>query len=261
MKKTVAIFQAEMKHFFYSPIAYVVIALFTVIVGYFFYSNLSWFVEQQYMDMMRSSQFGGMGRARLNVNLHVITPYFFNVALISLFILPLVTMRLYAEEKKAGTVELLYTTPVSVGNIVIGKWLAGVVFYLIMLAPTVVFNLLLFLYGNPDSLPVLAGYLGLVLFGGAFVAVGLWISSLTENQIIAAIGSFGLSLLLWVISWAAEFSGELLAPVFKYLSIINHFEDFARGILDTQHLAYYLLLISTGMFLTFKSIESSRWKA
>ncbi len=260
MRKTMTIYQNELKHFFYSPIAYVVIALFTLIVGYFFYSNLSWFVEQQYMDMLRASQFGGMGGQHLNVNLHVITPYFFNVAIISLFILPLVTMRLYSEEKKAGTVELLYTTPVRISEIVAGKLLAGLTFYLVMLAPTILFNLMLFLYGNPDPLPVLSGYVGLILFGGAFIALGLWISSLTENQIIAAIGTFGLSLLLWIIGWAADFSGKTLASVFKYLSITNHFEDFARGIFDTRHLAYYLLLMAMGIFLTVKSIETTRWK-
>ncbi len=213
------------------------------------------------MDMLRSSQFGGMGGQRLNVNLHVITPYFFNVAIISLFILPLVTMRLYSEEKKGGTVELLYTSPLSVGNIVMGKFLAGLTFYIVMLIPTFIFMGILFIYGNPEFLPVVSGYLGLLLLGSAFISGGLFISSLTENQIIAAIGGFGLSLLLWVIGWAASFSGPGLSSVLNYLSIINHFEDFAQGVIDTQHIAYYILFSAFGIYLTYKSVESIRWRA
>lgn len=259
MRKTYAIFQKELKHFFYSPIAYIVIAAFTIITGLFFYLYLSQFVEMAFMDMIRSQQFRTAPQ-KFNINLQLIRPYFWNVALISLFVLPLVTMRLYAEEKKNGTVELLYTTPPTVGNIVIGKFLAGITFYVIMLIPTMVFQLILFIYGDPEFGPVLSGYLGLLLLGSAFISGGLFISSLTENQIIAAIGGFGLSLLLWVIGWGANFSGETLKPVLEYLSIINHFEDFAQGVIDTQHAFYYILFSAVGIYLTFKSVESVKWR-
>ncbi|MBN2365337.1 MAG: ABC transporter, partial [Calditrichaeota bacterium] len=159
MKKTIAIFQKELKHFFYSPIAYIVIAAFTLIAGIFFYLYLSSFVEAAFMDMMRSQQFRTAPQ-KFNINLQLIRPYFWNLALISLFVLPLVTMRLYSEEKRAGTVELLYTTPLSVANIVIGKFFAGIVFYIVMLIPTFIFMALLFVYGNPELGPVLSGYLG-----------------------------------------------------------------------------------------------------
>jgi ABC-2 type transport system permease protein len=260
MKKTYAIFQKEIKHFFYSPIAYIVIAAFALITGIFFYLYLSSFVEAAFMDMVRSQQFRTAPQ-RFNINLQLIRPYFWNLALISLFVLPLVTMRLYSEEKKSGTVELLYTTPLSVTNIVLGKFFAGIVFYIIMLIPTMLFTGLLFIYGSPELGPVLSGYLGLLLLGSAFISGGLFISSLTENQIIAAIGGFGLSLLLWVIGWAANFSGPGLAGVLNYLSIINHFEDFAQGVIDSKNIFYYLLFSTMGVYLTLKSVESIKWRS
>ena len=260
MKKTLAVFQKEIKHFFYSPIAYIVIAAFTLIAGIFFYLYLSSFVEAAMMDMYRSQQFR-QAPQRFNINLQLIRPFFWNLALISLFVLPLVTMRLYSEEKKSGTVELLYTNPLSVANIVLGKFFAGIVFYLVMLIPTFLFMGLLFIYGDPEIGPVLSGYLGLILLGSAFISGGLFISSLTENQIIAAIGGFGLSLLLWVIGWASNYSGPGLASVLNYLSIINHFEDFAQGVIDSKHLIYYLLFSTFGVYLTFKSVESIKWRS
>jgi ABC-2 type transport system permease protein len=260
MKKTYAVFQKELKHFFYSPIAYIVIALFTLLAGIFFYLYLSSFVEAAFMDMMRSQQFRTQPQ-KFNINLMLIRPYFWNLALISLFILPLVTMRLYAEERRAGTVELLYTAPLSVSNIVLGKFFAGIAFYFIMLLPTIVFMGILFVYGDPEIGPVFSGYLGLLLIGSSFISLGLFISSLTENQIIAAIGGFVLSLLLWVIGWAASYSGPGLSNVLNYLSIINHFEDFAQGVIDTKHLFYYLLFCTFGVYLTFKSVESVNWRS
>lgn len=260
MKKTFSVFQKEIKHFFYSPIAYIVIAAFALITGIFFYLYLSSFVEASFMDMIRSQQFRTQPQ-RFNINLQLIRPYFWNLALISLFVLPLVTMRLYSEEKKSGTVELLYTTPLSVSNIVLGKFFAGIVFYLVMLLPTMIFTSLLFIYGDPEFGPVLSGYLGLILLGSAFISGGLFISSLTENQIIAAIGGFGFSLFLWVIGWAANFSGPGLSSILNYLSIINHFEDFAQGVIDSKHIFYYLLFCTFGVYLTFKSVESIKWRS
>ena len=260
MKKTLSIFQKELKHFFYSPIAYIVIAVFALITGIFFYLYLSQFVEAAFMDMIRSQQYR-MPPQKFNINLQLIRPFFWNIALITLFVLPLVTMRLFSEEKKSGTVELLYTTPLSIGNIVVGKYLAGIVFYMIMLIPTTICMSILFIYGQPELGPVLSGYLGLICLGSAFISGGLFISSLTENQIIAAIGGFGLSLLLWVIGWAASNSGPNLSSIFNYLSIINHFEDFAQGVIDSKHIFYYILFSTFGVFLTYKSLESIKWRS
>ena len=259
MRKTLAVYRKELKHFFYSPIAYIVIAAFAILTGIFFYLYLSSFVQAEFMDMIRSQQYR-MPPQKFNVNLQLIRPYFWNLALISLFVLPLVTMRLYSEEKKSGTVELLYTVPLSTSNIVLGKFFAGLTFYFIMLIPTILYQGLLFIYGKPEFWPVVSGYIGLLLLGASFIGGGLFISSLTENQIIAAIGGFGLSLLLWVVGWAANFSGPGLSKVLNYLSVINHFEDFAQGVVDTQHVFFYLILTTFGIFLTHRSVDSIRWR-
>jgi ABC-2 type transport system permease protein len=260
MKKTFAIFEKEFKSFFYTPMAYVVIALFTALTGVFFYLYLSNFVETAFTQQMMAQQYRQMP-PKMNVNLMMIRPYFFTTALISLFMLPLITMRLFAEEKKVGTIELLYTSPIESVHIILGKFLAGLAFYFVMLVPTMFFQSLLFSYGNPEFYPVLSGYIGLLLMGSAFISVGLFISTLTENQIIAAIGGFALALLLWVIGWGANYAGPTLAPVLQYVSIIAHFEDFAQGVIDSAHLAYYLLFTFMGIYLSLKSIESVKWRA
>lgn len=259
MKKTLAIFEKELKSIFYSPMAYVVIAVFTALTGVFFYLYLSNFVEAAFMDQMRAQQYRQMPQ-KFNVNLMLIRPYFWNIALISIFTLPAITMRLFSEEKKQGTVELLYTTPISSVQIILGKFFAGLAFYAVLLIPTIFFQSLLFMYGNPELLPVISGYIGLLFLGSAFISVGLFISTLTENQIIAAIGGFALSLFLWVVGWGASYAGPTLAPVLEYISIINHFEDFAQGVIDSAHVAYYVLFSFVGIYLSLKSIESVKWR-
>ncbi len=259
MKKTIAIFEKELKSFFYSPMAYVVIAVFTALAGVFFYLYLSNFVEAAFMDQIRSQQYRQMPQ-KFNVNLMLIRPYFWNIALISIFTLPAITMRLFSEEKKQGTLELLYTTPVSSVQIILGKFFAGLAFYAVLLIPTILFQSLLFTYGNPELLPVISGYIGLLFLGSAFISVGLFISTLTENQIIAAIGGFALSLFLWVVGWGASYAGPTLAPVLEYISIVNHFEDFAQGVIDSTHVAYYVIFSFVGIYLSLKSIESVKWR-
>jgi len=259
MRKTFAIFEKEFKSFFYSPMAYIVIAVFTALTGVFFYLYLSNFVEAAFMDQIRSQQYRQMPQ-RFNVNLMLIRPYFWNIALISLFTLPAITMRLFSEEKKQGTIELLYTTPLTPLQIILGKFFAGLAFYFVLLIPTVFFQALLFVYGDPEFLPVLSGYLGLLLLGSAFISIGLFISTTTENQIIAAIAGFATSLLLWVVGWGASYAGPTLSPALEYISIINHFEDFAQGVIDSTHVAYYILFSFFGIYLSLKSIESIKWR-
>ena len=260
MTKTYAIYKKELKSFFYSPMAYVVIALFTALTGYFFFNILSWFVEQSFIATMQAQQYRQMP-PKFNVNLQVIRGYLGTLAFISLFVLPIITMRLFSEEKKQGTDELLFTSPISSLHIVLGKFFAGLSFYFVLLIPTILFQALLFVYGNPDFLPVVSGYIGLLLMGSAFISVGLFISTTTENQIIAAIGGFALALFLWVVGWGASFAGPTFAPVLEYISIITHFEDFAQGVIDSSHVAYYILFSFVGIYLSLKSIESTKWRA
>lgn len=260
MRATFAVFNKEFRTFFYSPIAYVIIALFTALTGVFFYLYVSDFVTRAFMATMQAQQYR-MAPPTFNVNLQLIRPYFWNIALISLFTLPAITMRLYSEEKRQGTVELLYTSPITPLQIILGKFLAGLAFYGVLLVPTMLFQAILFAYGNPEFWPVFSGYIGLILMGAAFISAGLFISTTTENQIIAAIGGFGLSLLLWVIGWGANFAGETLGTILRYISIITHFEDFAQGIIDTSHLAYYILFCFVGLYFSLKIIESVKWRA
>jgi len=263
MKKTFAIFNKELKSFFYSPMAYVVIGLFTALTGYFFYSILEWFVRESFIATMQAQQYAQYGqRPRIfNVNLQVIGRYFGTLSFLSLIVLPLITMRLFSEEKKQGTIELLYTSPLTNVQIILGKYFAGLVFYFVLLIPTILFQSLLFMYGDPEFLPVISGYIGLLFIGSTFISLGLFISTLTENQIIAAIGGFALSLFLWVVGYGANIAGPTLAPFFKYISILTHFEDFAQGVIDSSHVAYYVLFSFVGVYLSLKSIESIKWRA
>lgn len=260
MKSILAIINKDFKSFFYSPVAYIIIAIFTALSGVFFYLYTSNFVEAAFMDAIRAQQYR-MAPQKFNVNLMLIRPYFWNIALISIFTLPAITMRLYSEEKRAGTVELLYTTPITPVQIIIGKFFAGLLFYIVLLIPTMFFQSILFMYGSPEFMPILSGYIGLILMGAAFISVGLFISTTTENQIIAAIGGFALSLLLWVIGWGAHYAGPTLGGVLNYISIINHFEDFAQGVIDSAHVIYYLLFSFVGLYFSVKMIESVKWRA
>jgi len=179
---------------------------------------------------------------------------------ILLFTLPLITMRTYAEEKRSGTIELLLTSPLTDVQIVIGKFLGTLVLYGAMLAITLVHMGLLFAFGNPEWRPIAAGYLGLLLMGACFLSLGLFISSLTRNQIVAGMVTFAVFLLFWVLNWIAPFTGPTMQIVLNYLSITEHLNDFARGVIDTSHLVYYVSFIAFSLFLTVRSVDSERWR-
>jgi len=172
----------------------------------------------------------------------------------------MITMRTYAEEKRSGTIELLLTSPLTDFHIIMGKFLGAMALYATMLAVTVVHIGALFLFGDPEWWPVVTGYLGLLLMGGCFISIGLLISSLTKNQIVAGTVTFAVFLMLWVINWIATFTGPTTQTVLNYLSITDHLDDFTRGILDTRHLVYYLSFISFGLFLTARSVDTERWR-
>jgi ABC-2 type transport system permease protein len=175
-------------------------------------------------------------------------------------VFPAITMRTYSEEKRQGTIELLLTSPLTDVEIILGKFLGAMTLYAAMLAVTLIHISLLFLYGNPEWKPIATGYLGLLLMGGCFLSVGLLISSLTKNQVVAAMATFAVFLMLWVINWIGAFVGPTAQAVLQYLSITEHFDDFSRGIIDTKHLIYYLSFIAFGLFLTMKSVDSERWR-
>ena len=255
MRNTLTIFNREMKSYFASPIAYLLMAVFALIFGYFFYIATAIFVQRGMESQM-------MGRGTpMDMNEWIIRPLLMNISVIGLFIIPMITMRLFAEEKRSGTIELLMTSPVSDLEIILGKWLAGVALFASILAVSSLNLGFLFLYGKPDWRPVLIGYLGLILQGGALLAIGAFISTLTRNQIIAGGGTFAACLLLWVLDWVSSYETAAWAKVLSYMSVVTHFETFSKGVLDTKDLVFYVSAIFLGLFLTARSLESLRWRA
>lgn len=253
MRNIVAIAQRELNAYFSSPIAYVLLGFFALLFGWFFYVPLAYF-EQQSMN-------AGMNPGQaLNVNQMLVGPTLMNTTVIMLFLFPLVTMRTYSEEKRSGTIELLLTSPITDVQIILGKFLGAMLLYMAMLALTLIHIGILFIYGQPEWKPIATGYLGLLLMGGSFLSLGLFISSLTKNQIVAGISTFAVFLMLWVINWIGTFVGPTMQTVLTFLSLTDHFDDFSRGIIDTKHVIYYLSFMAFGLFLTAKSVDSERWR-
>ena len=231
-----AIARRELYSYFVSPVAYVVGALFLLISGFLF-----------------SIILGVSNEATMR-------PLFGNFAVIFLFIVPALTMRLLAEEQRTGTLELLLTAPVRDWELVLGKFLGVFLLLLAMLAVTLVYPAILVLAGNPDRGPVLAGYLGVILQGAAFLAVGLFASSLTQNQIIAALLAFVILLILWLADALGQFTTGRIGDLFRFLSITRHFDEFPRGVIDTRNVIYFLSVIAAALFFTVLSVHSRRWR-
>ncbi len=255
MRNVIVIFKKELKSYFASPIAYLLLAIFAVIFGFFFYSAVRFFILQGMQMQM-------MGRgAPMDVNEYVIRPLLTNASVIGLFLIPMITMRLYAEEKRSGTIELLMTSPVRDLEIVLGKWLAALVLYASILGVSGINIAVLYAFGRPDLKPILVGFLGLLLQGGCLLAIGIFISTLTKNQIIAGGATFAVCLMLWVLDWVSAYDQSAWAKVISYLSVVTHFEPFSKGVIDTKDIIFYLSMIFFGLFLTTRSVESLRWRA
>jgi ABC-2 type transport system permease protein len=255
MRNILAIAGKELRAYFASPLGYVLLGFWTFLYGFFFFNIMAFFVRQS----LQVGQFGG-GQA-MNVNQQLLRPLIAqNLPILVLFFLPGITMRTYAEEKRSGTIELLLTSPLTDLQIIFGKFLGAMGLYATMLGVTLIHVGILFLYGKPEWKPIVTVYLGLLLLGGCFIAVGLFISSLTKNQIIAFVATFAVFLFLWIITWIGSFAGPGVDKLTQYLSIIDHFDDFGKGVLDTSHIIYYLSVITFGLFLTAKAVESERWR-
>jgi len=249
-----AITAKELRGYFVSPVAWVMMGLFAFIFGYFYTVYLNMFVMQS-----MQSQFG-QGPQNMNINMGMIRPLLGNASVLVLFLLPMVTMRTYSEEKRSGTIELLLTSPLTDLEIIVGKFLGAVGLYAGLLAVTAVYVGFLFWFGNPELKPVLSGYLGLFLLGSCFISLGLFISSTTKNQMVAGAATFVFALLFWIINWFSDSAGPTMAAILNYLSITQHFDDFSKGVIDTKHIVFYLSFITFGLFLTMKSVDSERWR-
>jgi ABC-2 type transport system permease protein len=234
----IAILRKEMRAYFVSPIAYVVIAAFLLMCGVFF--AILALAQPGSVDASMGIVFG-------------------NATVVLLIVAPALTMRLVAEEQKSGTIELLLTAPVRDWEVVIGKYLASLILFLIAIALTLFYPLVLKHYGTPDTGPIIGGYIGLILFGAAFLSVGVLASALTQNQVISALVAVAILLGLWLIGAFADSARPPVSDVLNYLSIISHYNDFEQGLIDTKDIVYYLSVIAVALFLAVRTLETRRW--
>jgi ABC-2 type transport system permease protein len=255
MRNAWIVCRKELNSYFVSPIAYLLLTMFALIFGFFFWNSLGYFVFVGMESQMRGQMFP------MNLNEQVIRPLLSNLSVVGLFFIPMITMRLFAEEKRTGTIELLATSPVRDLEVIAGKWMAAISLYACMLLATALNFGFLFKYGNPDWKPLAIGYLGLLLQAGALLAIGTFISTLTKNQIIAGAATFGVCLLLWVLEWVSGYETATWARVLSYMSVITHFESFAKGVLDSKDAVFYVTLMFLGLFFTTRSLESLRWRS
>lgn len=245
----------ELKSYFASPIAYLLMAMYAIIFGFFFWNVIAYFVNASLQAQI-------MGRSMpMDLNEMIVRPMLMNFSVVGLFLIPMITMRLFAEEKRSGTIELLLTSPVRDWEIILGKWLAALLLYALTLALCALNFLFLFAYGNPDGKPLLVGVLGLILQAGALLAIGTFISTTTRNQIIAGGVTFAVCLLLWVFEWVGGYETAAWAQVMAYMSVISHFEPFSKGVIDTKDVIYFASLTYFGLFLSARSLESLRWRS
>ncbi|TKJ31268.1 MAG: hypothetical protein CEE40_01820 [Chloroflexi bacterium B3_Chlor] len=236
MKNMIIIAQKELRAYFASPIAYVVIAAFLAIMGFFF-----WLI----VSLSREASLRGV---------------FANMAITLLFIAPALTMRLLAEEQRSGTIELLLTLPVRDWQVVLGKFLASLAVLALMLALTLYYPVLLLRFGDPDRGPIIGGYVGLLLLGGSFLAIGVFTSSLSRNQVVAALLGFGAMLILWLIDIAGRLLGPPVSDVVTYMSLSDHYFDFIRGIIDSKDVIFYLSVMAGFLFLSVETLQLRRWR-
>jgi ABC-2 type transport system permease protein len=258
VKNALAIAAREIRSYFVSPVAYVVLTGFLLLSGWFFFNLLARF--SYLLQIYGTAGRGGGELERLNLNEFVISPLLHNLSVVLVILIPVISMRTFAEEKRLGTFELLLTSPLRVGEIVAGKFLGALVFVSLMLALTGIYPVLLLVYGNPEMGIMLSGYLGLFLVAASFLSIGLLTSSLTENQIIAAVSCLVALLLLYVINWPADTSTPTIGAVLHYLSVTEHFSEFVKGVVDSRAIVYFLSLIAAALFLTHRSVESLRWR-
>ncbi len=253
-KNVWTIARKDFRTYFSSPIAYIVIAGFMLIMGWMFFYTLSHFE----MQSMQYQQFNTGKSPSLTEG--IIRPVYGNMNVIFLFLVPFITMRLFAEERKLHTIELLLTSPVRLTEIVLGKFISSFLLILVMLGVTLTYPIILFATGNPELGPIVTSYLGTLLLASCYLSIGILFSSLTENQIVAGSLTFATSLFFWLVNWAAQASGPIWSEILNYLSLIGHYSNFGQGLIDSSDVIYYLSFIGLGLFLTHRVLDSFRWR-
>lgn len=237
MRTTQAVAWKEIQVYFSNPTAYIVGMMFLALSGFFFARDLN--------DPFPQAS---------------LVNFFEGATIILILIAPVLTMRLMAEEQKLGTIELLLTSPVRDWEVIIGKYLASFIFLIATLALTLYYTVLLYVFASPDPGPIYAGYLGLALYGGAALAIGLLCSTLTSNQIVAAVVAMGILLVMFFADLASDNISGTASTVISEISIRSHFDDFDRGVIDTKHVVYYLSVIAFFLFMSIRALESRRWR-
>jgi ABC-2 type transport system permease protein len=259
LKSCLALLKKELLIYFGSPIFYITGFFFLVLAGYFFITNVLYY---NLMSLQLAQQaINPQIAAQVNPQQMVLRPLFAVLGIVLLFLVPFITMRLLAEEKRSGTAELLFTYPISDWAVILGKFAAALLVYLALLAFTLSYPAALGYISPLDWGALGAGYLGLALLGAACLALGLFASSLTENQLVAGVVGFALLMLFWIIGWVQELRAGGLGEVLRHLSLLDHFDNFSRGVLDTRDLVYLGSFIYFFLFLTKRQLESRRWRA
>ncbi|MGC1104975.1 MAG: ABC transporter permease [Candidatus Acidiferrales bacterium] len=261
MRGLYAIYRKEMSHYFVSPVAYIVICIFLVLSGVFFNYIISQVIRYAFDAGMESMQAGG-GGFNIDVPSMVLRGFLSVLGTIVLFLTPFLAMGVYSEERRRGTMELLMTSPITDAGIVLGKFLASLSLFAIMLLPTVFYVIYMFAHSDPAPpwRMIAGGYLGVLLLGGMLLALGSFLSSLTENQIISGVLIFGLSLLLWLLDIFTQSGTSALAQSLQYAAVLHHYGPFVQGIIDTTGLVFFGSWIFLGIFLTMRSVDSMRWR-
>jgi ABC-2 type transport system permease protein len=244
----------DYKTYFTSPIAYIIIAGFLVIMGWMFFWNLSYFN----MQVMQAKQFG-MGKTA-SITEGIIRPLYGNMNVIFLLIVPFITMRLFAEERKQQTIQLLMTSPISIGEMVFGKFCSAFLLVATMLSLTALYPIILVIFGNPDLGPIFTSYVGTLLLASCYIALGVFFSSMTENQIVAGALTFAAGLFFWLINWASQSAGPVFSDILDYLSLIQHYNNFSQGIIDTTDIVFYVSFVFVSLFLSHRVLDSYRWR-
>ncbi len=255
MRSAWIIAKRDLGSFFNSPIFYIVTTVFLILYSFIFFNILNFFSLQSF----QAGQLQAIG-IDLNLNEMVIEPSLQNMSVILLMIIPIITMRSFADEQKMKTFRLLLSSPVHLREIILGKFLACMIVVAVMVLISSYSIGFLFLLGEPEPGPIVTGYLGVLLMAGCFVSVGIFASSLTDNQIVAAVLTFGFSLFMWVIGWGAQATGSTTGQILEFLSIVDHLERFLKGMVDTSDLVYYLSFILFGLFLCHRVLDSNRWR-
>ncbi len=251
-----SIVKRELVSYFESPVAYVILAIFALLTGYFFYVRIQLYNFLSLQFMRYQSYISS-----LNISDFIVKPLYANLGVILLLLVPVITMRSYAEEKKNGTKELIMTSPVTLTEIVLGKFISACLVFSAMLFFTLTIPLILISYASVDKGILITTYIGMFLIGASMISVGMFASSITENQIVAAVITFGILLAFWAVGWVSHGTNPELSSFLRYMSLVDeHFQNLLKGIVDTRDIVYYLSFTFFFLFLTHRVLESERWR-